>query len=101
MRFERGKEPKEAMGVGIKSTLPELRKMYVELVADLEEFRNMHLPDYETAIEELWQSRPQRFVSKYGWKNMMGLFEHLTVEEYGVIYLLIKKHYEIIVKNEI
>lgn len=100
MNFERGKEPKEAMGIGIKSTLPELKKMYVELIADLEEFRNMHLPDYEAAIEELIQFRPDRFSMNCGWKNMLGLFEHLTAEEYGAIYLLIEKHYKIIVQNK-
>ncbi len=99
VRFERGIDPKEAMGIGIKATLPELKKMYGELRRDLEEYRNMHLPDYEAAIEELWQARPQRLVVECGWANINEIFEKLTTEEYGDIYFTIEKHWNIIVNN--
>jgi len=100
MQFERGKNTKEAIGIGIKKTLPQLKEMYAELKSDLEQFRHLHLPDYEKAIEELWESRPQRLVVECGWANMNEIFDKLTPEEYGPIYLLIKKHHGIIVKNE-
>jgi hypothetical protein len=99
MNFERGKDPKEAMGIGIKETMPELKKMYSELRADLEEFRHMHLPDYEDAIKDLFESRPRRLVIECGWANMNEIFEKLTAEEYGPIYTLIEKHWNIIVNN--
>jgi hypothetical protein len=99
MNFERGKDPKEAMGIGIKATLPELERMYMELKEDLEGFRHMHLPDYEKAIKDLCQSRPQRLIVECGWTNMNRIFEKLTPEEYGPIYTLIEKHWNIIVNN--
>jgi len=89
MKFERGVDPMDNMDIGIRRTLPILKERYEKLTKHLDRYRNQNWA--ESYINELWKSRPQRFVAECGWRNMIIIFEKITKEEYGIIYDIVEK----------
>jgi len=89
MNFERGQDIKDSMSIGIKETLPELLKCYDDLVKYLVSYRN--IPEIEVVTNQIWKTRPQRFVADCGWSNMNNIFHKSSTEEYAKMYTVIMK----------
>jgi len=98
MKFERGRDPGEVMDVGWKMTIPELEEKYHELRKELESKRNLSIPTYLKATEEVWTSRPQRFVTECGWANINVIFYKVEKEEYSKLYHVIVKWHKKLVE---
>ena len=89
MNFERGQDVKDALSIGIKETLPELLKCYDDLVKYLKNYLN--IPEIDVVTKQIWETRPQRFVTECGWSNMNNIFHKSSTEEYSKMYIVIMK----------
>lgn len=94
MNFKRNIDPKEAVSIGIKETLPELTKKYKELVSYILKSKNWGSKDLEIIKDQLWRFRPQRYITRTGWANLDTIFANLEPDEYIVIYNIVYKWYK-------
>lgn len=101
MNFERHKDPMDSIDIGIKKSMPELKKMYNELKHVLESNRHRALPEHEEAKDALLKSRPKRLMQYCGWTNLNFIFPALTSKEFAVVYTTVKKYNESIDWQEV
>lgn len=89
MNFERHTDPYKSLDSGLHKTIPLLKERYDKLVKHLFKFRNQDwVRKYQ---DELWESRPSRFIICVGWANICNIFNELTKEEYSIIFSIVEK----------
>ena len=94
MNFERHTDPLDNIDIGILKTLPLLEKQYQKLVDHLRRYQNQEWA--ASYINELWKSRPQRFVAECGWANMYNIFNKIDRKEFGIIFNIVEQQCKVL-----
>lgn len=97
VNFERGKDPRSAMQVGIMSNIEEDIEKYDAIQLGVQ--RNPHLKYQNLFGREMNALVPSRMEGRHGWGNFHLSFNQLTPEEYSPIKDVINKYYRVMFES--